>query len=189
MKKFWIRTVNLILIVGLLLGYNQVTLYRQKAEEVNSLKTQLTDSKNMLKNAENKMVSMEKSNENSGDGKAGNKAVNAADNTGIDNGNLDDNESAGDLAQTSQYKDGKYQGQANGYGGAISVEVTVAQGEISQIQILLADKEDKAYFDMATKIVDSIKENQSTDVDTVSGATFSSTGILNAVKQALEKAK
>ena len=56
MKKFWVRTVNLILIVGIIVGYNQIILYRQKTEEVNSLKAELTDSKTMLKNAENKLT-------------------------------------------------------------------------------------------------------------------------------------
>ena len=38
MKKFWVRTVNLILIVGIIVGYNQIILYRQKTEEVNRFK-------------------------------------------------------------------------------------------------------------------------------------------------------
>lgn len=52
-----------------------------------------------------------------------------------------------------------------------------------------ADKEDKAYFDMEKKVINKIKEKQSNHVDTVSGATFSSTGIIKAVGQALEKAE
>ena len=42
---------------------------------------------------------------------------------------------------------------------------------------------------MAKDIIPEIIDNQSTDVDTISGATFSSTGIRNAVTQALEKAE
>lgn len=160
MKKFWIRTVNLILIVGIIVGYNQIILYRQKTEEVNSLKAELTDSKTMLKNEENKLTYVDN---NANETSSGNYA--------------------------SVYKDGKYTGQGTGYGGTIQVQVTINQGEIADIDVLSVTKEDKAYFDMAVKIIDVIKENQSTDVDTVSGATFSSTGILNGVKQALEKAR
>ena len=41
---------------------------------------------------------------------------------------------------------------------------------------------------MAEEIIPAIIEAQSADVDTISGATFSSTGIKDAVAQALEKA-
>ena len=49
--------------------------------------------------------------------------------------------------------------------------------------------EDSAYLSQAESVIDSILSAQSTDVDTVSGATFSSTGILNAVDAALGKAE
>ena len=55
MKRFWIKTVNLILIIGMIFGYNQIVLYRQKAEEVNRLQAKLTDANTMLKNTENKI--------------------------------------------------------------------------------------------------------------------------------------
>jgi uncharacterized protein with FMN-binding domain len=41
---------------------------------------------------------------------------------------------------------------------------------------------------MAQDIIPTIIEHQSADVDTISGATFSSTGIKNAVQEALHKA-
>lgn len=62
-------------------------------------------------------------------------------------------------------------------------------GKIDSINIVSADKEDKAYFDMAKGVIEEMMENQSADVDAISGATFSSNGIINAVKQALEKAE
>lgn len=51
-----------------------------------------------------------------------------------------------------------------------------------------AEKEDAAYFEAAQGVIDEILEMQSTDVDVVSGATFSSNGILGAVEDALGKA-
>ena len=51
-----------------------------------------------------------------------------------------------------------------------------------------AEKEDGAYLSMAKDIIPKIIDAQSADVDTISGATFSSTGIKNASEQALEKA-
>lgn len=86
------------------------------------------------------------------------------------------------------YVDGTYWGEAEGFGGTISVEVTIENGEMKNIEVLSAEKEDGAYFAMAEDIIPTILEAQSAEVDTISGATFSSTGIKNAVKTALEQA-
>ena len=85
------------------------------------------------------------------------------------------------------YKDGTYQGTATGFGGDITVEVTIADGKITDLTILSAEKEDSAYLTMARDIIPEILDAQSADVDTISGATFSSTGIKNATAQALAK--
>ena len=79
------------------------------------------------------------------------------------------------------YKDGTYTGEAH-------VEVIVENGMISEINITSAQKEDGAYLSMAEDIIPTILEAQSAEVDTISGATFSSTGIKEAVAQALEEA-
>ena len=86
------------------------------------------------------------------------------------------------------YKDGTYTGSAEGFGGNVDVEVTIEAGKISSVDITAAEKEDGAYLAMAEDIIPSIISSQSADVDTVSGATFSSTAIRNATKQALDKA-
>ena len=71
----------------------------------------------------------------------------------------------------------------------ITVLVTVENGTIGEIEITSADGEDKAYLSMAEDIIPKIIEAQSADVDTVSGATFSSTGIRDAVSEALKQAE
>ena len=86
------------------------------------------------------------------------------------------------------YKDGTYTGEAQGFGGPIDVAVIIENGKISEINITSAEKEDGAYLSMAEDIIPMIIEAQSADVDTISGATFSSTGIKEAVTQALEEA-
>lgn len=88
----------------------------------------------------------------------------------------------------SAYADGTWKGEAQGFGGLIQVEVTVDGGSITDISIVSADKEDGVYLSMAEDIIPTIIDAQSADVDTISGATFSSTGIKNAVSQALEEA-
>ena len=56
------------------------------------------------------------------------------------------------------------------------------------VEVTSAEKEDSAYLAMAEDIIPNIIEAQSAEVDTISGATFSSTGIKNAAEQALEQA-
>ena len=100
-------------------------------------------------------------------------------------------EQAGDGAQEAAggaYKDGTYTGEAQGFGGPVDVEVIIENGKISKINVTSAEKEDGAYLSMAEDIIPTIIEAQSADVDTISGATFSSTGIKKAVAQALEEA-
>ena len=88
----------------------------------------------------------------------------------------------------SPYADGVYTGEAKGFGGPVKMEVTIADGQITDCTVVSAEKEDAAYFEAAQGVIDEILEMQSTDVDVVSGATFSSNGILGAVEDALGKA-
>lgn len=96
---------------------------------------------------------------------------------------------ASDAEAASPYADGTYTGEAQGYGGTVSVAVTIQDGTITDVAIVSAKQEDAAYFDAAKGVIDEILEAQTTEVDTVSGATFSSNGILHAVADALGKAE
>lgn len=96
---------------------------------------------------------------------------------------------ASDAEAASPYADGTYNGEAQGYGDTVSVAVTIQDGTITDVAIVSAKQEDAAYFDAAKGVIDEILEAQTTEVDTVSGATFSSNGILHAVADALGKAE
>ena len=87
----------------------------------------------------------------------------------------------------SIYLDGIYTAEAMGFEGQITVQVTVAEDKITDITILSAEDEEE-YLSLAKQVIPAILEGQSPNVDAVSGATYSSTGILNAVKLALAKA-
>ena len=87
----------------------------------------------------------------------------------------------------SIYLDGIYTAEAMGFEGQITVQVTVAEDKITDITLLSAEDEEE-YLSRAKQVIPAILEGQSPNVDAVSGATYSSTGILNAVKLALEKA-
>lgn len=101
---------------------------------------------------------------------------------------VESSEESTEESAESGYKDGTYEGEAEGFGGPISISVTVEDGKVTEVNILSAEKEDGAYLAMAKDIIPTIIEQQTWDVDTISGATFSSTGIRNATQQALEKA-
>lgn len=93
------------------------------------------------------------------------------------------------LSEGGAYQDGNYEGTAVGFGGDITVGITIENGNIQEIEILSAKNEDTAYLEMAKDIIPTIIEAQSAEVDTISGATFSSTGIKEAAAAALEKAE
>lgn len=83
------------------------------------------------------------------------------------------------------YKDGTYEGTGTGFRGEIRVSVIVKNGNISKIEVL-SQQEDGEYFEKAySKVINEIIQQQKTDVDGASGATFSSNGIMEAVANAL----
>lgn len=88
-----------------------------------------------------------------------------------------------------KYQDGVYAGSASGYRGDISVSVTVENGNISDITVVSAN-DDREFLQQAKNgVIPAIIERQDTDVAAVSGATFSSRGIINAVEDALDSQK
>ncbi|HSQ87629.1 FMN-binding protein [Romboutsia sp.] len=89
---------------------------------------------------------------------------------------------------SGNYSDGTYEGEASGYGPNLKVQVAVSSGKISDIEVV-SHNETPGFYERAFETVPSeIIQKQSTDVDTVSGATYSSVGIINAVNDALKDA-
>ncbi len=81
--------------------------------------------------------------------------------------------------------DGTYSGTGTGFRGDTDVTVTVQNGYITAVKID-SYRDDEQYFSRAkSTIISRILSAQSVDVDTVSGATYSSNGILEAVADAL----
>ena len=82
--------------------------------------------------------------------------------------------------------DGVYTGKGTGFRGETEVSVTVENGKITDITVL-SYRDDERYFSRASdSVIEAILHNQSLRVSTVSGATFSSNGILEAVADALD---
>ena len=91
------------------------------------------------------------------------------------------------VQDASAYKDGTYYGTGKGFAGTMKVKVDISGGKIVSISIV-STKDGDSYVKSASSLLDTIVEKQSTNVDTVSGATFSSRGIIAAVRSALSQA-
>lgn len=89
----------------------------------------------------------------------------------------------------SPYLDGSFQGTGTGFGGDVVVEVTLSDGRIKSVEMISAKGEDSAYLSQAEGLLTMIVVEQSTAVDTVTGATYSSLGILEGVEAALKEAE
>lgn len=87
-----------------------------------------------------------------------------------------------------EWKDGTYAGRGTGFGGTIRVQVTISDGKMTQIDDVNHAGETPSYYKKAAAIIPRIIKAQTPNVDTVSGATYSSLGIREAVINALNKA-
>jgi len=81
--------------------------------------------------------------------------------------------------------DGAFTGSAQGYGGTVTTQVVIENGYISSVEVIDHAGETEAYFSQAEGLAEKIVSAQGTNVDAVSGATFSSAGIINGVNEAL----
>lgn len=93
------------------------------------------------------------------------------------------------VSESGKWKDGTYTGSGKGFGGTISVKVTVKDGKISAIDVTSASGETASYFSKAKGIIPKMISGQTTNVDAASGATYSSNGIITAVRNTLSKAE
>jgi len=85
--------------------------------------------------------------------------------------------------------DGVYTGVANGYGPNLKVEVTISEGRMSDIVVVSHNEVNERFFSRPiADLPDAIVEAQSVQVDSISGATYTSIGIKNAVIDALKQA-
>ena len=202
-QNFYMRVLCLVVIIGAVLFYNSRTqekeyqtqneeltkrvdaLEKQQREILTALQENFDAQEKAKAESEKQKTETTKSEENadSTENADGTENTDSTD-------NIEKPDSADSTDTTDQvYKDGTYTGDGQGFGGNIQVQITIADDTLTDIQVVSAEKEDSAYLSQGKAVIDRILEAQSTDVDTVSGATFSSTGILMAVEDALGKAE
>ena len=196
-QNFYMRVLCLVVIIGAVLFYNSRTQekeYQTQNEEltkrIDALEKQQQE---ILTALQENFDAQEKAKAESEKQKAeaAKSAENADSAENTDSTENADNTETATSTDTADpvYKDGTYIGDGQGFGGNIQVQITIADDTLTDIQVVSAEKEDSAYLSQGKAVIERILEAQSTDVDTVSGATFSSTGILMAVEDALGKAE
>ena len=191
-SNFYMRMISVLVILLAVLFYNDSV--KQTANEteiaglsqrIDTLERQQTELLIALETSYVKKSAAQAAAPASSEDEA-DSSTETADGDGADTADNTDTDSSD---EEGAFKDGTYTGEGSGYGGTIQVEVTLADQEITDISVVSAPGEDGAYLSQAEGVIDSVISAQSTDVDTVSGATFSSTGILNAIDDALGKAE
>ncbi len=91
---------------------------------------------------------------------------------------------------TLTYNDGEYEGVSKGHSSNIKINVTVIDGKVSDIKVIEQSETPTIYSSCESTIIEGAVANNGTfNVDTVSGATNSSKGLIAAIDNALELAK
>ena len=193
-QNFYLRLIALLLIIMAVFFYNGTVKDKEQAQDIADL-TAKTES---LENQQDQILTALK--ETYEEQKTAAES-NASSDVSSEADNKSEKDSAEDKENTDQadsedaddsdnvYKNGTFEGSGTGYGGTITVQVTLENDTITAVSVVSAPGEDSAYLSQGENVINSIISEQSTDVDTISGATFSSTGILEAVNDALSKAE
>lgn len=195
-QNFIMRVLCLILIIAAVLGYNSMQKDSSEDEKDQQIAS-LTKRVDALEEQQEEMLTaineVAKAREEAEKAAQSRKKEDAEKKTeeAADSEEASEAEEQSEEEETEElaYKNGTYTGEGQGFGGTITVEVTLQDDEITDIQVASAPGEDSAYLSQGKGVISSILSEQSTDVDTISGATFSSTGIINAVNDALGKAE
>ncbi|WP_066714410.1 FMN-binding protein [Clostridium sp. Marseille-P299] len=92
-----------------------------------------------------------------------------------------------DNANNNAVKAGKYTATEKGYGGDVTVNVTVdGTGKITAVNVTADAETPDIGGKAAPMIANSIVEKQSLSIDAISGATVTSNAVLKAAKKAIE---
>ena len=203
-QNFIMRVLCLILILGAVIGYNSMEKKETESSQIAELTARVED---LEKQQKEMLTALEEAAKAQEEAKAA-REVSMAKEDAEKEKNTDEIETAENTKEETEeppksenadaedkeeedlaYQNGTYTGEGQGFGGTIQVEVTLENDTITDIQVVSAPGEDSAYLSQGEGVISTILAAQSTDVDTISGATFSSTGIINAVNDALGKAE
>ena len=195
-QNFYLRLIALLLIIMAVFFYNGTVKDKEQAQDI----ADLTEKVESLENQQNEILTALQETYEEQKAAAESKAssdTSDSESDGTSEKDSADNKESSDQTDSEEtsddsdnvYKNGTFEGSGTGYGGTITVQVTLEDDTITAVSVVSAPGEDSAYLSQGENVINSIISEQSTDVDTISGATFSSTGILEAVNDALSKAE
>ena len=200
-QNFYLRLVALLLIIMSVFFYNGTVKDKEQEQNIADLTAKvesLEEQQDQILTAiqetyeEQKAAAESKAASDTSDADSREKSDDSkedADQTDSKAEGTEESEETSSDDSDNFYKNGTYEGSGTGYGGTITVQVTLEDDTITAVSVVSAPGEDSAYLSQGENVISSILSEQSTDVDTISGATFSSTGILEAVNDALSKAE
>ncbi len=91
-------------------------------------------------------------------------------------------------AVETPYTDGVYEGSGEGYGGLITIEVTVNGGAITNIEIVMSTETESIGGVAYGELIGRTLAAQNAEIDVVSGATVTALGFIEALEDALSQA-
>ena len=175
-QNFYLRLIALLLIIMVVFFYNGTVKDKEQAQDIADL-TAKTES---LENQQDQILTALK--ETYEEQKTAAES-NASSDVSSEADNKSEKDSAEDKENTDQadseetddsdnvYKNGTFEGSGTGYGGTITVQVTLEDDTITAVSVVSAPGEDSAYLSQGENVINSVISEQSTDVDTISGAT------------------
>ena len=200
-QNFYLRLVALLLIIMSVFFYNGTVKDKEQEQNIANLTAKvesLEEQQDQILTAiqetyeEQKAAAESKATSDTPDTDSKEKSDDSKEDADQTDSKAEGTEESGETSSDDSdnfYKNGTYEGSGTGYGGTITVQVTLEDDTITAVSVVSAPGEDSAYLSQGENVISSILSEQSTDVDTISGATFSSTGILEAVNDALSKAE
>ncbi len=194
-QNFYLRLIALLLIIMAVFFYNGTVKDKEQAQDIADLTAKVESLENQQDQILTALQETYEEQKTAAESNASSDVSSEADNKKSEKDSTDNTENT-DQADSEEaddsdnaYKNGTYEGSGTGYGGTITVQVTLEDDTITAVSVVSAPGEDSAYLSQGENVINSVISEQSTDVDTISGATFSSTGILEAVNDALSKAE
>lgn len=178
-QNFYLRLIALLLILMAVFFYNGTIKDREQEANIAELRAEV---ETIQIQQEEILAALEEAYEER-------KAAESQADEKVDSQETEDEDPEEDEESENYYQNGTFEGSGTGFGGTITVQVTLKDDTITDITVVSASGEDSAYLAQAQNVISTVLDEQSTDVDTISGATFSSTGILEAVNDALAKAE
>lgn len=98
-------------------------------------------------------------------------------------------ETSGESYDMSGIKDGSYEAVVDGQNGDMTVQVVVTDGRISEVNVISNHETENIAGPALERVPAAIVEQNSPNVDGVTGATLTSGRIMEAVKECLDQAK